>query len=304
MTKLAVLPGAAAITPEFVVYVRVAADGSAGAGIDSPHSILLRVQGFNEPIPLALHPNREAAEDALGTVLSALTEAGAEELKRLPGGLVVNQDEPVFFEVMPEKTPQGRVFVARVKLETDERPLELGSFASAPEAMKLTRACAESLGDEWVVLDRGVGIKRNKVQRTEVRAERKTDGSMSFTVLLKVQSEPRRLTLAGTPSRQEAIAAVEAVVAAVNEGQDEDEQLKLLPRGFAIRPDGIKGLRVRARREPGPGGQPRIAYAVVVLTEDDEEQVLDNLAAPEEAEALVAEAIEAFNAIDHASEWG
>jgi hypothetical protein len=301
MPNLAALPGGAAVQPEYVTYLRVAAEGNGGAE-DQPHSVMLRMQGFQQPIPLALLPSRAEAEAALDDCLKRLQEAGGEGLVRLPRSLVVRDDEPVYVEVLPEKAPSGRVFVLRLKLETDERPMELGVFPAAPAAIELSRAVVEALGEDFVSLDRGIGIRRRKVQRLEVRADNKADGSMAWTTLIKVQSEPRRLTVTRVGSEEEACAAAGRVVERVNEGGDDDESLVLLPGGFAVRPDGLKGLRVRARREPGPGGTPTVAYSVVMLTDDDEEQALASLADPSEAEALVASAVATFNE-GAGSEW-
>jgi|GEM_PF-3774007 len=297
MPKLAALPGGAAIAAEQVVYLRASADGAQGSGAESPHSLLLRVQGFNQPIPLALEPNAAAAEERLDACLALIAEAGDGELVRLPRSLVVRSDEAVFVEVSPEKTPAGRVFVTRIKIESDERPLELATFASGADAIALSEACAEGLGDDFVALARGNTIKKRKVQRVEVRGDRKPDGSPVYVALLKVQSLPRRLTLARAATEEEAVAAAKKAIDALNEGTDEDEQLVALPGGFAVRPDGIKGVRVRVRRENN-----QVVYAVVLLTDDDEEQGLATLDDGAAAEALVAETVRLFNEAA-ASEW-
>jgi hypothetical protein len=297
MPKLAALPGGAAINPEQVVYLRASADGAQGSGDDAPHTLLLRVQGFAQPIPMALLPNAAGAEAKLTECQEAIAEAGDSELVRLPRSLSVRSDEAVFLEVNPEKTPAGRVFVARLKIESDERPLELATFADGPSAIALSAACAEALGDDFVALDRGVAIRKRKVQRVEVRGDRKPDGSAVFLTVIKVQSLPRRLTLGRFGTEDEAIAAAKKAIAAVNEGTDEDEALCELPGGFAVRPDGLKGLRVRARRENN-----QVAYAVILLTDDDEEQGLATVADPARAEQLVADAVAMFNEAA-ASEW-
>ncbi len=297
MPKLAQLPGGVAVNPEQVLYLRAGADTSQGTGDDAPHSIFLRIQGFNQPAPLARHPNRAAAEAAMSDLkdaMDAATDGGDAEMVLLPRGIAVKTEEMVYVEVIREKTAAGPTYVVRTKLESEDRPIELATFADASDAVALSKGCADALGEDFVHLSGGLTIRNRKVQRIEVVADR-NPSQLLFRAVVKCQSEPRRLTIGMSPDRAKIEAIAEKARAAINEVTDEDEHLAPLGLGFSIRPDGLKGLRVRAQRVTAGGAQ-KTVFQVVLLTDDDEEQPFSVVETGEEAEALVKTSVEAFNA--------
>ena len=303
--KLALLPGGVAVHPDQVLYLRAAADTAQG-GDAAPHSVFLRIQGFNQPAPLARHPNRAAAEAAIDALTKTIDAAadGEAEMTRLPRGISVKNEEMVFVEVIREKVGAGDAYVVRTKLESEDRPVELASFPQAGPAIELAKGCGEALGDEFLVLPGGVTIRDRKVQRTEVVADRAPDGSLLFKTVVKCQSEARRLTVTVERTREAAEAAAQAVIDKVNTTADSDEALVMLGRGTSARPDGIKGLRVRAQRVTD-GGVQKTVFRVVLLTDDDEEQAIDVVETPDAAEALIKAAVAAFNAAadDDEDDW-
>ena len=293
MPKLAALPGGAAVNPEQFLYLRVLAEG--GAGPDGPHVILLRVQGFPAPIPLDRHDSLAAAEAALDELTATIEGAGDGGITRLPRCLSVKTEEVIFIDVAREKTPGGHAFVASIKLDSEDRPIELASFPEPPPALEFSGACLEALNAEdqdFALLGAGTVVRKQRVQRVEVRADQGSDGTVRFAALARIQSEARRLTVARNTDPDKVIAAAKKAIAAINEDVDSEEQLIHLAGGFSVRPDGLKAIRVRGQKIAGG----KTVFAVLLLTDDDEELPIDMLEDPAEAEGLVNTCIERFNA--------
>lgn len=311
--KLVKLSGAAAVHTDHALFLRTFAEHAlATPGSPVPHTILLKLVGTDAPLPVARYADEAAAEAALTEAATAVIDAGG-RMVRLPRGLAARPDEIAWISVTRD-SEGARNYALSARLDSEDRPLVFFSDPDREAVLEVARECEGVLNEQakdFALVGGGLLVRRNRVRRIELRGSRGPDGPI-VDVLLKTNIDERRLVVGRADSEAAAVGIAQEARAAITAGDDDDEALRDLGGGWAARADGIKALRVK-QQKVGPRSNQQTLYATILISDDEEEVILDYAPSLDGAGAALqgfadrfekSEVPEEVPVVDWGDEWG